>query len=432
MKHLNDTTGADQTPAPPQTIDELMRSGLNMRLHMIQHHAMMAYMMAQELLTEELELLTGGKYDRDKPFDGRYRRWGSNPGSVRVDNERVPIRVPRVRDVEADCERPLENYQHLKEGLDIDEKLEKAILLGLSTRDYQSVAGNILGGFGLSQSSVSRAFQERSAKALEEFESRRFDAEDFIALWLDGKYLAQHQIVICLGLTEDGRKLPLGFVETTTENAEAVKGLLQDLLRRGLRFERGLLCVIDGSKGLFKAVTDTFGAYAVVQRCQWHKRENVVSYLNEGVKKTYRRRLQHAYDMPTYEEARAALAQIHADLSPLNRSAARSLAEGLEQTLTLHRLGVKNELGKHLQTTNAIENLNSQLSKYLGRVKHWMHTDQRQRWVAMALLESETKNKRRIDRYYELPRLRSALNKQTKQDTPTDAESGAPSQKNFN
>lgn len=431
MKHLNDTTDDDQSPEIPQSIEDLMRSGLEMKLHLIQHHAKVAYLMADELLSDEVLMLTGGKYDRDKPFERRYRRWGSNPGSIRIDNERVPIRIPRVRDVESDCEQPLETYQRLKEGLDIDEKLEKAILLGLSTRDYQSVAGSILDGFGLSQSSVSRAFQDRSAKALEEFESRRFDEEDFIALWLDGKYLAQHQVVICLGLTDDGRRIPLGFVETTTENAQAVKGLLQDLLRRGLRFERGILCVIDGSKGLMKAVTETFGEHAVVQRCQWHKRENVVSYLNEKDKKTYRRRLQRAYQMETYEEARAELGQIHADLSKLNRSAANSLAEGLEETLTLHRLGVYVELGKHLKTTNAIENLNSQLSKYVGRVKHWMNSDQRQRWVAMALLETESRT-RRMNGYYQLPLLRQALDKLKEQNKKTQAGSDSGSKKNFN
>ncbi len=140
--------------------------------------------------------------------------------------------------------------------------------MGLSTRDYAGLAGSFLGGFGLSQSSVSRAFQERSAKALETFEERRFDGEEFLALWIDGKYLARHQIVICMGLTGDGRKIPMGFVETTTENAEAIKGLLQRLIGRGLSFEEGILCIIDGSKGLYKAVREVFGEYAALQRCQ--------------------------------------------------------------------------------------------------------------------------------------------------------------------
>jgi len=431
MKNSHDTNEQSQTPELPRAVHEAMYAGLDMKLHLIQHHAQMAYILAEEVLEDETASLTGEKYHRDKPLGGRYRRWGSNPGSIRIDEERIPIRIPRVRDVEASQERPLESYQSLKNGIDIDERLQKSILLGLSTRDYAVVSGSILEGFGLSQSSVSRNFQERSAKALEEFESRRFDDQKFIALWLDGKYLARHQIVICLGLSEDGHKIPLGFVETTTENAQAVKGLLQDLLRRGLSFEQGILCVIDGSKGLKKAVSETFGEHAVVQRCQWHKRENVVSYLNQKDKTTYRRRLQRAYDQPTYDQARAALYQVHTDLSKLNRSAANSLLEGLEETLTLHRLGIIEELGYHLKTTNAIENLNSQLGKYVGRVKHWMHSDQRQRWVAMGLLEAESRM-RRIQRYDQLPLLREALIKNIEENTEKSAESELSLAKNFN
>ena len=421
MKYPNDTNGERQTPDIPASISELMSDGLEMKLHMVQHHAQMAYLLAGELLNEEIEYLTGEKHERDKPLGGRFRRWGSNPGSVRIDNERVPIRVPRVRDVEASRERPLESYQHLKAGISIDEQLEKSILLGLSTRDYASVAGNILGGFGLSQSSVSRAFQERSAKALETFEERRFENEEFLALWIDGKYLARHQVVICMGLTGDGRKMPMGFVETTSENAEAIKGLFQRLIRRGLSFESGILCIIDGSKGLYKAVREVFGEHAAIQRCQWHKRENVTSYLSERDKPTYRRRLQQAYELPTYDEARAALADVHRELLGVNRSAANSLIEGLEETLTLHRLGVFEELGRSLKTTNSIESLNSQLGKYLRRVKHWMHSDQRQRWVAMGILEAE-KKMRRIHYPEKLPMLRAALQENIKRNRTKIAE----------
>lgn len=368
---------------------------------------------------------------RDKPLDGRYRRWGTNPGSVRIDRERVPIRVPRVRDIEDERERPLESYQHLKTGISIDEQLEKSILLGLSTRDYASVAGSILGGFGLSQSSVSRAFQERSAKALETFKERRFDEETFLALWIDGKYLARHQIVICMGLTEDGRKMPMGFVETTTENAESIKGLLQRLIHRGLTFEHGILFIIDGSKGLYKAVREVFGECAAIQRCQWHKRENVTSYLSEKEKPKIRQRLQRAYEMPTYEGAKEALTDIHRELLGVNRSAANSLMEGLEETLTLHRLGVFEELGRSLNTTNSIESLNRQLGKYLRRVKHWMHSDQRQRWVAMGILEAE-KKMRRVHHPEQLPMLRAALQENIKRNRRKTAETESVQKTSFN
>ena len=421
MRYSDNTNEERKSPEFPESIRELMNAGLDMKLHMVQHHAQMAYLLAGELLNDELIYLTGQKHERDKPLGGAYRRWGTNPGSIRIDGERTPIRVPRVRDVVAERERPLKSYQYLKNGIDIDDRLQRSILLGLSTRDYADVASSILDGFGVSQSSVSRTFQERSAKALETFEERRFDEEDILALWIDGKYLARHQMVICLGLTADGRKIPMGFVETTSENAEAVKGLLQRLIRRGLSFGEGILCIIDGSKGLYKAVREVFGEHVAVQRCQWHKRENVTSYLNEKDKPIYRRRLQRAYEMPTYNEAKKALSEVHRELVGLNRSAANSLMEGLEETLTLHRLGVFEELSRSLKTTNVIESLNSQLGKYLRKVKHWMHSDQRQRWVAMGILEAE-KNMRRIHHPEKLPLLRAALQENIKRNRQKNAE----------
>lgn len=255
---------------------------------------------------------------------------------------------------------------------------------------------------------LSRAFQERSREALEEFETRQLEGERYIALWLDGKHLARHQIIICLGLTVDGRKIALGFVEATTENAEVVSSLLRDLIRRGLTYGEGLLCIIDGSKGLKAAVERVFGEKAVVQRCQWHKRENVVRHLNNDDEVTYRRRLKHAYREKTYKKARSRLLQIHADLKKLNRSAAKSLEEGFEETLTLHKLGLIDELGRSLKTTNIIENLNHLLQKRSGRIKRWMNSDQRQRWVAMSLLDIEPRL-RRIDGFENLPLLEPAL-----------------------
>jgi transposase-like protein len=388
-------------------------------------------MLACELLEDEVSALCGERYRRDKPFDGRYSRWGSNPGSIKVRQERVPIEIPRVRDTESCREQPLEVYQQMKTAIDIEGAMEEAILLGLSQRDYGRVAGAFVDGFGLSQSSVSRSFQERSRKALEAFEQRSLGEEDFVALWIDGKHLAGVQMVICLGLTIDGRKLPLGFVETTTENSEAVKGLFQDLISRGFCFNKGLLCVVDGAKGLFKAVREIFGEYVQVQRCQWHKRENVVAYLPEKEQPIYRRRLQQAYQKSSYEEAKAALMEIKAELKRVNRSAANSLGEGMEETLTLHRLGLFEELGKSLKTTNCIENLNSQLGKYIGRVKRWMDSDQRQRWVAMAMLEIEVKM-RRIDHPEHLALLRQALQQSIQQKQQTGEQDESFAEKNFN
>lgn len=409
----HDTIPEALSPEKRQVLSDVLEHGLDVKLHLLQHHAEMARLLAREIMEEEVTSLAGERYSREKPHRGRYCRWGCNPGSIGVGDERAPVEVPRVRDTAAGRERPLESYQRMKEPMTVDEQLQRAILLGLSQRDYEEVASRFVDGFGLSQSTVSRRFQERSRAVLEAFESRKLD-DDFIGLWIDGKYLAKQQIVICLGFTLDGRKVPLGFIETTTENSAAIKGLLRDMVERGLRFEQGLFCVIDGAKGLYKAVRDVFGSYAFIQRCQWHKRENVTSYLTKADAKRYRRKLQSAYEKETYAEARKELLTIHTELQRLNRSAARSLMEGLEETLTLHRLGLFPELGKSLKTTNCIESVNSRLMKYIGNVKHWMHSEQRQRWIAEALVAIERKDEsvarlRRVDNYRALSRLRDVM-----------------------
>ena len=408
MTQTNNTTNQAKSPPLPQNLRVLLSQPLDVKLHLLQHHMELARLLVEEILEEDVIEHAGDRYSHDKPFQGRYSRWGKNPGSVRIGQEKVPIKVPRLVDKHTGETFAPESYQTMHALPAIDERLSEAILLGLSTADYGRVVQAFTDGFGLSQSSVSRAFVERSAKALEAFEQRSLAKYDFVALVIDGKHLARQQIVIALGITMEGKKLPLGFVQTTTENSEAIKGLLRNLIGRGLRFEEGLLCVIDGAKGLYKAVCETFGEYVEIQRCQWHKRENVVSYLNEADQERYRRRLQRAYQQETYAEAKADLLKLHQELVVLNRSAANSLVEGLEGTLALHRLGVFVALGKSLKTTNCIENLNSRLGKYLGRVKYWQTSDQRCRWVAMALLEVEQRM-RRISGYKALPKLRKAL-----------------------
>ena len=216
-----------------------------------------------------------------------------------------------------------------------------------------------------------------------------------------------------MGVTEKGYKKVLGFTQATTERAEPVKELFRDLIKRGLSFEEGILCVIDGSRGLRKAIREVFSGRAEVQRCQWHKRENIVSYLPKADQKTWRTRLQRAYQEPTYQEptyqaAKERLTGLHAELEQINRKAASSLQEGLEETLTLHRLGLFEELGRSLKTTNCIENLNGQVEDYTGNVKRWHHSPQRHRWMALALLEAESRM-RRLTGYRDLPKLKQAL-----------------------
>lgn len=382
-------------------ISWLLDQPIDVKAEVLRHHLELSRMLINDILEDEVKQLSGERYSRAKPHGGQYGRWGYNPGSVRVGHEKVRVDVPRVYDSSEQCHKSLGSYERLRQLEPVRDQILKAVLLGLSTQDYQQVIQQLLDSFGLSRSSVSSHFIQESREKLKSYENRNLSCYEFVALFIDGKSLAKEQIVIVLGVTSDGEKLPLGFIQTHTENAESIRQLLSELIERGFSYRQGILCVIDGSKGIRKAVKETFGEYALVQRCHWHKRENVVSYLNERDQQTYRRRLNKAHHADTYGEAKQQLLTIKTELEVINRSAAKSLKEGLEETLTLHRLGLMELFGRSFSTTNCIENLNSQLKKYIGKVKHWKSSQQRYRWIASAMLEIEQKM-RKVNQYKKL------------------------------
>jgi len=328
-----------------------------------------------------------------------------------LDRQRVPIRVPRVRSEQAEI--PLRSYQGLHGAGAADEGLLRRVLYGISCRNYEAAARAIPGAIGLSSSSVSRRFVEASTAKLKEFQERDLEGERYVALFLDGKSFADATLVIALGVTRDGTKRFLGFVETDTENDKVLAPFLRTLVERGLDLSQGLLVVIDGGKGLRSAVRQVFQKKALVQRCMWHKRENVVSYLAKSEQASWRRRLQRAYDRPTYKEAQAELTKLHRELEGRNQSAAASLAEGLEETLTLHRLGVYELLGRSFKTTNCIESANALVEERCAKVDSWKTSHQRQRWLATALLDIEPRL-RRVKGHRHLPKLEAALRQQNR------------------
>lgn len=394
-----------------QKLDWLFKQPLNVKLEVMSQHMEIVRIVINSILEGEVVKLTGEKYTRNKPNGGRYDRWGSNPGSVKIGGQKLKVAVPRVYDKSNKCNQSLETYEQLQELPAQDLNLVKQVLHGISTRDYKGVIDKLTDSFGDSASSVSRQFQARTRQALVEFESRKFDDHHFVALFIDGKHLAGDQMVIVLGVTDQGHKIPLGLVQTNTENAISIGNLLKELVERGLQYEAGILCVIDGAKGLKKAVEQVFGKSAIIQRCQWHKRENVINYLSQEDKEQYRRKLQKAYNEDTYKEAKAQLQEIHGELQILNRRAAKSLQEGLEETLTLHRLRIYPILGRSFRTTNCIESVNSCLGKYIGRVKNWSSSEMRYRWVTSGLIEIE-KRMQRIFNYKKIPKLKAALKRE--------------------
>jgi len=295
----------------------------------------------------------------------------------------------------------------------VNDQLLRRVLYGISCRNYEAAATAIPGAIGLSSSSVSRAFVEASAAKLKEFQERELSDERYVALFLDGKSFTDATLVIALGVTADGAKRFLGFVETDTENEKVLTPFLRSLWERGLDLSQGLLVVIDGGKGLRSAVRQAFLKRALVQRCMWHKRENVVSYLPKSEQARWRQRLQRAYDRPTYTEAKAALTALHRELEGRNQSAAASLSEGIEETLTLHRLGVYELLGASFKTTNCLESANALVEERCAKVDVWKTPNQKHRWLATALLDIEPRL-RRVKGHRHLPKLEAALRRALK------------------
>lgn len=361
----------------------------------------------EERLQAEVAALAGRRYAHDDGHSGVVR-WGRQSGSVFLADQKLALEVPRVRDQHRGCEVPLPTYRALQAPRAEDTGLYRRVLAGISCREYEAAAEAVPEAFGLKRSSVSRRFIRASARALQQLQERALADHEWLVLVLDGKSFAEDQLVIALGVTATGEKHILGLVQTGTENKTVCAQFLRALGERGFPLDGPLLVLLDGAKGLRAAVREVFGAAAVVQRCQWHKRENVVRYLSKALQPTWRRKLQAAYAQPTYAAAHAALQRLHRELQLLNASAAASLAEGLDETLTLHRLGVFPQLGVSFKTTNLLESVMARVEARRRRVTRWRTSDQKQRWCAAALVSLEAQF-RRVKGHAHLPLLRRAL-----------------------
>lgn len=360
------------------------------------------------MLEEEVAALAGRRHARKAEPEGLYRH-GHNRGTVRLGGQRHPVRVPRVRSRAGEVR--LASYERLHGSAgEMDEGLFRRVLLGISCRDYEAAAEAVPGAIGLSKSTVSREFKKATASKLKAFQERDLSKYEIAALVLDGKRFADDEMVVALGVTMNGDKVFLGFVQTDTENAVVIRSFLRGLKDRGLDLSNGALVVIDGAKGLRSGVLAAFKGQVLIQRCQWHKRENVVSHLPKAEQRSWRQRLQRAYQRPTYPEAVRALKTLRQELAEVNQSAAASLDEGFEETLTLHRLGVFPLVGRSLKTTNVLESVNAMAEQRCGRVDYWKTSGQKHRWLATVLLEVEPRLRRLLG-YRHLPLLRAAIQK---------------------
>jgi putative transposase len=353
------------------------------------------------LMEEEVRERVG---ERSQPRPNRTaNRWGKERGFCVVMGQKVPIERPRVRTTD-DQEVRLGSYEMFHRGEPLTETVWEKLMLGLSTRRYGQAVREFVEAYGLEKSAISEHFIAASREKLKAMLERRLEKMRLCALLIDATPFAGQQMVAALGIRQDGRKTILGLRQGATENATVVGELLGDLMHRGLDFSESRLYVLDGGKALHAAVKKHAGEAALIQRCQVHKRRNVLDHLSEGQRSVVAKKLNAAYALEDYAAAKQALDVLHRELMEMNPSAARSLGEGLQETLTVHRLHVPPQLRKSLSSTNVIESAFSIVERVCANVKRWHGGDQRERWVGSGLLVAE-KQFRRIQGYKQIPVL---------------------------
>lgn len=384
-----------QLVIPLKEVVELIQRGL-MNL------AMAAFTkLAEEVMGYEVTALVGPKNQADATRLNA--RWGSETGYCVVGGQKIPLERPRVRDTRK-REVPLGSYEMLQRASLMEDAVWNKIMHGLTTRRYSQVVRELEEAYGIEKSTVSDHFIEASRGRLQALQSRQLGEHAFCAMMIDGTCFEDQQVVVAIGLNLQGHKVILGLHQGATENATVVKHLLDDLAGRGIDFEVPRLYVLDGGKALHAAVRKTAGKCAVIQRCQVHKIRNVVDHLTEEYQMDIRSKMRNAYAMQDHADAKRALDSLLRQLMDLNPSAARSLEEGMEDTLTVHRLRVPSKLRRTLSSTNVIESAFSIVESVCRNVKRWQGGDQYLRWVASGLLWAESRWNR-IHAYRELPIL---------------------------
>jgi putative transposase len=353
------------------------------------------------MMQEEVRALAGEPHQRHAARTAT--RWGSERGYCVVMGQKVPIQRPRVRNAD-DKEVRLGSYEMFHRGEPLTETVWEKLMLGLSTRKYGDAVREFTEAYGLEKSAISEHFIEASRTKLKALMERRLDKVRLCALMIDATPFQGQQMVAALGIGEDGRKTILGIRQGATENATVVGELLSDLVERGLDFTEPRLYVLDGGKALSAAVKKHAGESASIQRCQVHKRRNVLDHLTDEQRPLAAKKLNAAYALEDYAAAKQALEHLHRELMDLNPSAARSLAEGMEETLTVHRLHLPMQLRKTMASTNVIESAFSIVEQVCKNVKRWHGGDQRERWVGSGLLVAE-KQFRRVQGHKQIPAL---------------------------
>ena len=363
-------------------------------------------LMMKALIDEEVEQLAGERY-RHNP-DRKAIRWGNDEGHVIFAGRKVAIDKPRLRSADGSQEIHLSRWNAFAHPYRMQQAVSERILRRVSTRDYAGVLDELCDGYGIDKSSVSRQWKAASTKRLRQMLERPLPDLQLCVILIDGKQFHDFTLITALGIDIEGRKHVLGLWPGATENSEICGQLLDELVERGLSTQQQYLFILDGSKALAKAVRARFGQQVLIQRCRLHKERNIQRYLPKSYHKLLKMKLRAAWAMTDYEEAKKQLYKVHDWLASINQAAARSLEEGFDQTLTINRLGLPEQLRRLFSSTNIIESCFSLADDLCGNVKHWRDVNMAWRWAGTVLLEAE-RHFHRIKGYRQLPLLVEAL-----------------------
>jgi transposase-like protein len=348
----------------------------------------------RSLLEEEVDELVGskGKWIRDRTAV----RHGHEDGEVTLGGRRLAVKRPRARTADGESEVPLMTYEHFADRDQLGAVVLERMLAGVSTRKYrraqEPVGEKITAGErSTSKSAVSRTFVQRTRDQLWNLMNRPLADMRLAVMMLDGIELHGRMIIVALGISTVGDKLALGLWDGSTENASVTAALLADLVDRGLDVEQGMLFIIDGSKALRKAIRQVFGNDVPVQRCVQHKQRNVLDHLPERDRQAVKARLRSAWAQTDHDRALEQLNALALELDRAHPGAAASLREGIEETLTVTRLGITGKLKNTLQSTNPIESMISTVRVVHRNVKTWSSGEMCLRWTAAGMLEAETR-----------------------------------------
>jgi len=364
-----------------------------------------------QLMEREVDQVVGpkGKHNAERTAN----RHGHEDGSMTLGGRRVPVSRPRMRTADDEHELPVSSYEYFADRDPLTRAVMDRMLAGVSTRKYVAV-GEPVGeeveqaARSTGKSTVSELFIERTRTALGELMSRRLDDTRLAVMMLDGLEVADRTHVVALGISTEGAKIPLGLWEGSTENATLVSMLLSDLVDRGLDPDQAILFVIDGGKALRKAITGVFGEHALVHRCHRHKERNVTDLLPERDRPQVLARIRGAWALTDRHLARERLELLASELDRTWPDAAASLREGVDDTLTLMRLGIDGQLSKTLSSTNPCESMIEIVRHTQRNVKRWQPGDMRKRWTAAGMLVAEQQF-RRIIGYRDLAKLVIAI-----------------------